>query len=831
MKRTEAKRRGGRRLLLGFLITVLALLATAWLFVVTRYDIHADLSLFEIDIADATTRFYYYDEGPLRSYSEEAIVELDETLYGERKMLYCEYDRIPKNIINAFIAIEDKRFYEHAGVDLYRTAGALANSIFGFDKRFGASTITQQLIKNVTGRNEVTFDRKAQEILWALDLERHLDKEEILEKYLNVINLSEGCYGVGAAANLYYSKTPEELTLSECATLAAITNSPTYYDPLRNPENNKARRDLILDAMLEQGYIDAEAHAEAKGSPVELNINEDVLYSKINSWYVDMAVEDVIRDLVSEYGYSREAASRMVYNGGLRIVLAVDPYVQSVMERYYENVANFKYRGEDLAQSSMIVMNPYSGDILGVVGGVGEKTGNRVQSYATTARRPSGSTIKPLSVYAPALERGLITCASVYDDVPQKLFSRKGKTVPWPQNATLVYQGLVNVNYALKHSLNTVPIELLGKVGLDDSFLFLRDTLGMTSLVEKAEREGGGHVTDKVPASLALGQQSFGVTLREVTAAYTMFPNGGEYTEARSYIRVTDSKGREILSNETERRYAISPANACIMTKMLEGVISTGTASPVKLDSIVDVAGKTGTSQDSKDKWFIAYTPYCLGGLWYGYEYPKPVEGRQKNTYLEVWDHIMTELHRKYFIPKVGTRHFKMDKDVVAVTYCKDSGKRMTTACYLDPRLNRAEVGYFVKGTEPRGFCDCHVVVSYDVEYGGVACPDCDPAALRDVGMLRIRRSFSDLIYIVDAQYVYRDLPPGVAPCTDENKPFFANILRNGEYCGSSGVLHPFNAYCHRHSCPEEYADEETAETEPPYLNELYEDSPLCVEE
>ena len=831
MSRAEGRRRGGRRFLVGILVTVLAILAGVLLFVVSRYDLHTDLSLFEVDIVDATTRFYYYDEGPVRVYKEENLKALDETLYGERKMLYCEYEDIPKDLVNAFIAIEDKRFYEHSGVDLYRTAGALANSVFGFDKRFGASTITQQLIKNVTGRNEVTFDRKVQEILWALDLERNFGKEEILEKYLNVINLSEGCYGVGAAANLYYSKTPSELTLSECATLAAITNSPTYYDPLRNPENNKVRRDLILDAMLEQGYIDAEAHIEAKNSSVELNINEDVLYTKINSWYVDMAVEDVICDLVAEYGYSREAASRMVYNGGLRIVLAVDPYVQSVMERYYENVANFKFWGEELAQSSMIVMNPYSGDILGVVGGVGEKSGNRVQSYATTAKRPSGSTIKPLSVYAPALERGMITWASVYDDVPQKLFSNKGKTIPWPQNATLVYQGLVNVNYALKHSLNTVPVELLGKVGLDDSFLFLRDTLGMTSLVEKQERVSGGYVTDKVPASLALGQQSFGVTLREITEAYTMFSNRGEYTKGRSYIRVTDSKGRELLSNKTEHRAAISSANACIMTKMLQGVIATGTASPVKLDGFVDVAGKTGTTQDSKDKWFIAYTPYCLGGLWYGYEYPKPVEGRQKKTYLEVWDHIMSELHRSYFVPEMGVKHFEMDKDVVSFTYCKDSGKRMTTACYLDPRLNRAEVGYFVRGTEPRGFCNCHVVVSYDTEYGGVACPDCDPMAVRDVGMLRIKRSFSDLIYIVDAQYVYRDLPPNVPPCTDPHKPFFANLLGNGEYCGSSGVLNPFNAYCHRHACPEEYADEETAETEPPYLNELYEDSPLGAAE
>ncbi len=810
MGKTEAKKRRHGRFWLGLFICFLALLASGWLFLVTRYELRADLSLFEIDLVDATTRFYYYDEGLDRTYAEQNLQVWDETLFGERKMLYCRLEDMPTELLYAFVAIEDKRFFDHNGVDLYRTAGAFANTFLGFDKRFGASTITQQLIKNVTGKNEISVDRKVQEILWAWDIEKHFSKEEILEKYLNVINLSEGCYGVGAAADLYYSKMPSELTLSECATIAAITNSPTYYDPIRHPDHNKERRDLILGAMFEQGYIDEAAYAEAQASEVVLHVNEEVHQSRVNSWYVDMAVEDVIADLMTEYGYSRETASRMVYNGGLRITLAVDPKVQGVLERYYGNVTHFKVWGEELAQSGMIVIEPKTGDILGVVGGVGEKSGNRVQSYATTVKRPSGSVIKPLSVYAPALESGLITYASAYDDVPQKITGYGKYKNTWPNNATLVYQGLVNVNYALGHSLNTVPVEILGKVGINNSFNFLREKLGFVNLIEKAPLAGGGYVTDKVTAALALGQQSYGVTLREVTAAYTPFASGGEYRGNRSYLKVTDSRGRELLTKETEHRYALSSANATVMTKMLEGVIKTGTANPVQLDNLVDVAGKTGTSQDSKDKWFVAYTPYCLCGVWYGYEYPRPVEGKQKNTYLEVWDDVMTELHRSYFMPEGGKRHFVTDKDVVAVTYCKDSGKRMTTACYLDPRLNRAEVGYFVKGTEPKGYCTCHTVVPYDVENHGVACPDCPPENVRDVGLLKIRRSFSDLVYIVDAQYITRDLPNGVTPCTDTHKAFFFNALKKGEYCGSSGVLQPFNAYCHRHSCPEEYENEET---------------------
>lgn len=776
-------------LAVGLILLTLAV-AVAAVYIVTNFETEVDMSMFGSEILDSTTRFYYLS-------SEGEAVELDETLRGNRRILYCEYEQIPQNLVNAFVAIEDKRFFEHSGVDIYRTLGAAANYLLGFDKRFGASTITQQLIKNVSGRDEVTVERKIQEILWAFDLEKKMSKEEILENYLNVINLSQGCYGVGAAADIYFSKPIEALTLAECATVAAITNSPTYYNPIRNPENNRERRNLILDEMYAQGFVEEAEYLEARESDIELEVNEDAIADITNSWYIDMVVDDVIADLVKTYGYSTDVAARTVYNGGLRIVTAMDPTVQNVLEKYYKNTSNFKYSGEALAESAMIIIDPLNGNVLGVVGAIGEKEGNRIQSFATDSKRPSGSSVKPLSVYAPALERGLITYSTVYDDVPLE-FIKSGKGYKlWPQNANMVYNGLTNVNFALKNSLNTVALKVLYKVGVGNSFDFLKNKLGMTSLVESAVTDAG-YITDKAPAALALGQMNYGVTLRELTNAYCMFANDGQTSKSRSYLSVTDSKGRELLNNTEEHEYAISPANASIMTKMLQNVITTGTASAVTLDSRVDVAGKTGTTQNDNDKWFVAYTPYCLGGVWYGYEYPKPISKAQKNAYLEIWNDVMTELHKSYFIPTEGRKSFKLDSSVVKATYCKDSGKLMTNACYLDPRLNRAEVGYFVKGSEPKSYCDCHRIVEYDSDNNGIACKDCDYEGIVDVGLLNVKRSFPMQIYVSDAQYVCRDLPENT-PISTDGSAYFSKILGKNEYCGISNTAEQFNRGCQAH--------------------------------
>jgi penicillin-binding protein 1A len=290
------------------------------------------------------------------------------------------------------VAIEDKRFYTHRGVDPLRTLKAGLGYLRG-NPTCGGSTITQQLVKNLTGRTEHTPERKLTEIFTALDLEKRADKETVLEAYLNIINLAEGCFGVGMAAETYFQKSVSDLTLPECAAIAAITNNPARYDPLTHPEANRARRDLILTQMANQGYITEAERDTAIATPLTLDPAPKSDPAPITSWYADMVVSDVIRDLMLRKDYTYAAASRLVYNGGLRIETAMDEDLQRIVETYYTDASHFPAGDKGRPQSSFILIDPETGDILAVAGAVGEKTASRVQSYATDTRRPAGSCI------------------------------------------------------------------------------------------------------------------------------------------------------------------------------------------------------------------------------------------------------------------------------------------------------------------------------------------------------------------------------------------------------------------------------------------------------
>ena len=306
------------------------------LYIERKVEKNIDETLFSIVGSGSDTEIYYYD----RDQNEGELIakKLDgEVIYGGYRCVFVEYENIPEDLLDAFVSIEDKRFYKHKGVDWKRTLSAGLNYFLKFSDSYGGSTITQQLIKNITDEDDFTLQRKIQEIFWALDLETKLDKKEIIGLYLNIINLSQGCYGVGAAADRYFSKSVSELTLNECACIAAITNSPSYYDPIKNPENNKRRRDVILTQMHKQGYITDEEYNSAKGIDIVLNINSKYDSSEINSWYTDMVVEDIINDLIEEKGYSRAMANLLLYTGGLKIYTAMDKDVQDILEEYYKD--------------------------------------------------------------------------------------------------------------------------------------------------------------------------------------------------------------------------------------------------------------------------------------------------------------------------------------------------------------------------------------------------------------------------------------------------------------------------------------------------------------
>lgn len=755
-----------------------------------------DESVFDLLKGNTASKIYYYESKSDREAGIATELESDE-LYGGYRSIPIEYGDLPEDLIYAFVSIEDKRFFKHSGVDWKRTAGAALNYLFSFDDEFGGSTITQQLIKNVTERDEYSLKRKLQEMLWALDLETKMSKSEILQHYLNIINLSNGCYGVGAAADHYFSKSVDELSLLECASIAAITNNPSYYDPIRNPENNRARAELILSQMQEQGYISEEEYNSALAERVEIK-RADKSGDGINLWYVDMVIEDVIFALEEQHGYSRGMANLLLYRGGLKIYTAMDYSVQTLLERYYADLSNFpRTEGEDSPQSAMIIIDPYSGDILGVAGAIGEKQGNRLQNFATDTLRPAGSVIKPLSVYAPALEEGIINWASVYDDTPVN-FAGEENPAAWPRNANGIYRGLTNINYAVEHSINTVTVKVLADLGLRKSFDFLHDGLSMHSLIDKTTLEDGRVLSDVDYAALALGQFNYGVSVREITAAYSIFANQGVFSESRSYYKVTDAGGNILLENNYSGRAVISEENAIIMTKMLKNVLEHGTATGITLKNTLDCAGKTGTTQNNCDKWFIGFTPYLVGGVWYGYEYPKELPSEVGSVCIEIWDEVMTLLHAKYASAS-ELKHFSDSKEVVRCEYCADSGKLVGEVCRRDARGDRAEIGYFVKGSEPSQICDCHVLVAYDREEGGIASYDCYSADIEYVGMISVERSFPVQIYVSDAQYVYRDLPKGVIPETSPSLPYFNNAIPEGEYCGISYGKQQFNRYCRAH--------------------------------
>lgn len=596
---------------------------------------------------------------------------------NNKNVEYVEYENISKDLINAFVAIEDKRFFKHNGIDYIRSARAVFNYLTRSKDRSGGSTITQQLVKNLTGNDKRMVERKISEAFCALDLERKYDKTEIMEMYLNIINLSHGCIGVGEAADYYFSKDAASLTLKECACLAAIVKSPSKYDPVLHPENNSERARTVLLCMLEQGFITGDEYRKAIDE--HLNINKKEKGNKeYNSWYIDAVIDDVIEDLAKKYGVSKQNASLLFYKGGYRIYTAMDEKIQSILEEYYLDVDNFSIDGRyDGLQSSSIIIDSDTGDILALIGAVGKKNGDRILNYATQTKRPPASTIKPLSVYALAIQKGIANWSSIIEDSP--VITLKDGS-PWPLNASRTYEGNVTVRYALENSLNTVAVKLLHEIGNKESFEFLTEKLGISSLDKS---------NDMGDAALALGQPSKGITLRELVTAYSMF-NDGNVRKSRTYYKVTDYNGRIILDNSPKEEKVISQETAAIMTKLLQAVIETGSANGyITLNEFTEVAGKTGTSQSNMDKCFVGFTPSIICGVWTGYPNPISLDKIGGNVSAIFWDEIMCEINKNtdYFKEKV----FRIPSTIKKYSYSIESGKL--------PQFNssdKIEEGWFV---------------------------------------------------------------------------------------------------------------------------------------
>lgn len=614
-----------------------------------------------------TSFIYGYDE-------DNKPVEITR-LHGEENRIWLDKSEMTEYLPKAFIAAEDQRFESHHGVDWIRTIGVMVKPE---NSGQGGSTITQQLIKNLTDENDVTFVRKFNEILSALNIEKHYNKDEIIEAYLNTIYLSHGCYGVKTAAETYFGKDVKDLNIAECACLTAITQFPSKYDPLINPENNKSRREWIIDEMLRQGAITQQQHDEAikykmiftnskeyKGSKVsdkKSNKNKN----KINSYYTDYVISQVIDDL-QKMGYSPKKAKNMIYGGGLKIYSAIDFDVQSAIEDVY---VNYRKMPDESVQGACVVMD-YKGRILGLVGGTGKKKADRTLNRATQSKRQPGSTIKPLSVYGPALEKGLTDeNTEIYWSTPSKdapLMKIDGK--PWPTNDGGGYSGsFIPLQLGLAKSKNTISAQTLDKIGITYSYDFITNRFHISTLVDGI---------DNNYAPLATGSVNKGVTLLDMATAYQAFGNGGYYYEGYSYYKITDAQDNVIIEKtpEKDKESALSVNTAWVMNKMMQTVLTQGTGVRFKLSNI-ECYGKTGTTTDNKDKWFIGGTPEYLGGVWYGYDQPKTIRyGLSSNPGGTLWNLVMKTIYEK---KGVKVREFDCTDEIVHREYNPYDGKLLS---------------------------------------------------------------------------------------------------------------------------------------------------------
>ena len=610
-------------ILLIFIITGMLFACVFAYYVKTCLTPNLDLSLDDYKLNQSSTIYYQDAGGEWRELS---------TLSGKQKRVWVDYGDIPWYMEKAVVAIEDKRFYDHKGVDWYRTSGAFVKMFATMQNSYGGSTITQQLIKNLTGQDQVTVQRKLTEIFGALELEKRYDKQEIIEWYLNAVYFGEGCYGVQTAAQTYFGKDVKDLSLAECAAIVGITNKPTYYDPFYNEENNKERQETILREMYEQGYIDYQMYKEAVEEPLVFTHSaEEETTQRIYSYYEEVVIADVINDLMERKGISRETAQTLVYNGGYKIYCCVDVSVQSAIDAVYTDLTAIPRASRDQQlQSAIVVMNPYDGRILGLAGGVGVKDRNFPLNRATGTYRSPGSSIKPLASYGPAVDTGLITPNTLVNDQAGMHLSG---TNWFPANDSNIYYGTVTIYQALQYSLNTVAAQIVDKLGPQTSYNYLTTKLGFTSLVP----------ADADYAPMALGQLTNGVTVREMAQAYCAFVNDGIFTYGRTYSLVTDFDGNTVIDNSPTTISAFKPNTAYTMTYMMQNAVENGTGREARLYNM-SVAGKTGTSGDYKDRWFCGVTPYYVAAVWTGFDTPATINV-SGNPAAQLWKKVMQPLH------------------------------------------------------------------------------------------------------------------------------------------------------------------------------------------
>lgn len=601
-----------------------------------------------------------------------------QSLRKDQNRIWVDLKDIPQHVQDAFVYSEDERFMQHNGVDFKRTIAAFVNEalrMIGVDAdKFGGSTITQQLLKNINGDfYDRSIDKKIQEIIQAMNLERHYTKPQILEMYLNYVGLGNAVSGVQAGAKYYFGKSVSELSYAEAASLAATTKSPDNYNPKTNPEENKKRRvQPALEKMLEFGTITQAEYDEAVKEDITVVGSMVTTTKKVQSYYDDAVIEAVIADLMETYNYTKEYADELLHTAGYQVYSNREIRTQSILEKYFENPETFavpELGDKEPPQASMVIMD-LNGNIRALVGGMGEKKESRGFNRATMSNRPAGSTIKPLGVYSLAFQNNLVNWSTVMVDeaVTTTIDSKTGAERGYPQNYDWKYGGPISIIEAIKVSKNTIPFKLCQTLSPRVSFDFVQKELGLYSLNDP------NNVNE---ASLALGDG--GVYLTELTAAYQIFGNGGYFTEPALYSKVTDAQGKVVLdTTKRAKKQVLSPDTAYVMNKALWRVVNErpGSGTAGKLANF-ETVGKTGTSNDRKDLVFMGVTPYYVAGIRYGYDDNNIIIPGKSSFQIPVWKTIMTEVHEG-----LNPANFELDSTGVSeMEYCLESGLLATVDC------------------------------------------------------------------------------------------------------------------------------------------------------
>lgn len=610
-------------------------------------------------------------------YANSVILDIDgnylATLNGDEKREIISLDEMSDYLTKAYIAIEDERFNEHYGVDIKRTANAIITYISndGYSS-FGGSTITQQLVKNVTNNREDSVNRKIKEWILAYELEQKFDKNEILEKYLNIIFVGSDVYGVELGSQYYFNKSASELTLSECAYLAGITHSPNEYNPyngLDNEEKIKNRTITVLDKMLELGSITQMEYNKAFAETNRgFNFQKREEVSTLYSYHTDAALNQIIEEVAEKNNLSIQMAKSYVYSGGFTIYTTQNTSIQNMMEEKFNNpsyIKASKLREGETTQAAMVVIDHTTGYVVGCVGGLGEKTVSRGLNRATQSTRQTGSSMKPIAVVGPAMQERIITASSIYSDTRATFKLKTGEDYT-PKNYNY-YRGNITVRQALETSQNIPFVRIMQELTTDKSKEYLKK-MGITSLTDKDN-----------DLALALGGLDQGISPLEMAGAYATIANGGEYIEPTFYTKVVDSKGNVVLQADQEKRRVFTePNNYVLQSLLMQPVVGEkGTARNCAIDGI-DVAAKTGTTDKDYDRWLCGFTPYYTAATWFGYDYNETVSGYgATNPSGLLWAEVMKEIHKD-----LESATFKMPDGVATYKVCKTTGMLATARCW-----------------------------------------------------------------------------------------------------------------------------------------------------